>query len=259
MYYKPWYSAHEYADIVEKYNIVCNVVQELADVVKQLEEKIVKIENNLNTTKTKRSGKCRFFNRGYCREAASCPYVHPEVICQEYLTRGICSDFRSCPYRHPQECRYWKETQCYRRDGCSYLHQKVDQKDKVTDEVEVNKKEPITIEVLGKKVTTSNIGELNDDVIKALTIDDLIKLYESEEDDIAKLIAEDTTIVVDEETNVEDILKFYENKSIEELCSEFKEFDVDTRDASNSDELVNSKENNLRRSTRKKSTTAKND
>ena len=247
---EPWANAHIFIDIVEKYNAVCHVVQEMSNIIKQLENKIEEIEHK-QKTKTKKSflRKCRYFNAGYCKEEDNCPFIHPEAICGDYLDSGQCSQYRNCPYQHPRVCRFWSKTTCYRGADCCYLHQKVEQNEpETTIEEEVNTKETnlVTVEVNGKKRIIDNINQLDKDEQKALTVDDYLKIYEAGADDITKLIGEEAD-VEQEAVSIEYIMKFYEDKSEDEIVAAFKDVSNDNMDTDEI-EAVNV---NLKRSTRK--------
>jgi hypothetical protein len=89
----------------------------------KLEEIKTKKENK-REIKTNKKGKCRYWNRGYCRDGRKCSWSHPEGDCQEYLQEGRCRD-RGCPRRHRKVCRYWVGKGCTRKKECQYLHQDV--------------------------------------------------------------------------------------------------------------------------------------
>jgi hypothetical protein len=95
--------------------------------VKRMKDKLKKIQSkkeNKTEIKTNNKRKCRYWNRGYCREGGKCSWSHPEGDCQEYLQEGRCRD-RGCPRRHRRVCRYWVGEGCTRKRECQYLHQDV--------------------------------------------------------------------------------------------------------------------------------------
>ena len=82
------------------------------DLVKDV--KIKKIEN-------KSLKKCRYFNRGHCKNKSECQFSHPSESCAIYLQEGICQE-KPCQSRHPKVCKWTKtETGCRRQD-CDFLH-----------------------------------------------------------------------------------------------------------------------------------------
>ena len=69
--------------------------------------------------------RCKWWNRGYCRESINCPYSHPQEDCNQYL-QGGCS-VQGCSYRHRRRCKYWGSTAgCFRGEYCQYLHSEID-------------------------------------------------------------------------------------------------------------------------------------
>ena len=196
---QPWISFHDHADIVEKYNNVCHVVHELASIIKQLEHKIGEIGKKQETEQIKVPKRCKFFNKGYCKQGERCSFVHPSKICPKHLESGKCLDFRSCLDRHPQECRFWKETTCYRGGTCLYLHKKVADKE----------------EEKSKNEEKSNMTQLeNDDFVDKVNgemiMEDIYDMTDETDDKTDEILVNHDEIV--EEMSVEDIIKFYEDE-----------------------------------------------
>ena len=206
----PWYNYYprEHLDILEKYNNVCRVVHELSDIIKHLEEKIKMIEKKELPGK-RIPKRCRYYNSGYCKLGGACLFAHPEETCQEYLRHGKCPDLGSCEKRHPKVCRYWKEKKCFREQSCLYLHQEL------LVENHSRTKKLVTIELNGKKMTVSNMEELDDDMINVMTADDILKFYENEFDhDVIdeELIENDCASEEPEEITVDEIMRMYETE-----------------------------------------------
>ena len=67
--------------------------------------------------------RCRYWNRGYCREGTTkCPFHHPPDDCQQHLLEGRCSS-QGCGQRHRKRCKYWgTPIGCFRKGQCQYLH-----------------------------------------------------------------------------------------------------------------------------------------
>ena len=80
-----------------------------------IEEKIEKLEALNKTTKLK---KCKFYNRGYCKNL-KCRFFHPEKVCNLYIKDGVC-EAQDCDYRHPKPCRYWRRGNCTRGQSCAF-------------------------------------------------------------------------------------------------------------------------------------------
>ena len=65
--------------------------------------------------------RCRYFNRGHCKNKGECQFSHLSEICEKYLQEGICQEI-PCQSRHPKVCKWTKtETGC-RREDCDFLH-----------------------------------------------------------------------------------------------------------------------------------------
>jgi hypothetical protein len=79
--HQPWYYPREYVELIEKYNNVCQVVHELSDIIKHLEDKIETIEKAKQSETVKIPKRCRFFNTGFCKRGRACPFKHPEATC----------------------------------------------------------------------------------------------------------------------------------------------------------------------------------
>ena len=71
-------------------------------------------------------GKCRYWDRGYCKFRNRCKFVHPPEICEIFLQGGKC-DGESCYKRHPSSCWFWKGYGCIKGKLCAYLHIEAEQ------------------------------------------------------------------------------------------------------------------------------------
>ena len=103
-----------------------NKVNDLNEIILNKDQLIKSLEDDTNTDRRDKEGhkqyKCRYWNRGFCREGSKCLYVHPSKDCKTYVTEGSCED-RKCEGRHRRYCRYFNNTSgCYRGDTCQYLH-----------------------------------------------------------------------------------------------------------------------------------------
>ena len=74
--------------------------------------------------------KCRYDDKGYCRNENRCKYQHFAQICEKFLTDGKCEARHRCQFRHPRICKYWKHSAegCRREEMCKYLHQAINNK-----------------------------------------------------------------------------------------------------------------------------------
>ena len=118
----------EHRQLSDKYDNMLNIVEKIL-------EALASSERLKNNKKNKR--RCKYFNRGFCRENETCPYFHPDIICQEFGVTGTCSQGRACEARHPHSCKYWRRGCCWRNDDCLYLHREEDlEKDKEDDPID---------------------------------------------------------------------------------------------------------------------------
>ena len=66
--------------------------------------------------------RCKWWNKGYCRERQSCSYSHPAGDCQDHLMGG-CTNRRCSTLRHRKVCKYFPtEGGCLWGEKCAYLH-----------------------------------------------------------------------------------------------------------------------------------------
>ena len=66
--------------------------------------------------------RCKWWNRGFCREKESCAFAHKKEDCEEHL-KGRCTKKDCKTLRHRKNCKYFSsEEGCYRGDSCQYLH-----------------------------------------------------------------------------------------------------------------------------------------
>ena len=65
--------------------------------------------------------KCRYFNRGHCRNKSECQFSHPSEICAIYLQGFICQE-KTCKSRHPKVCKWTKTVTGCKRQDCDFLH-----------------------------------------------------------------------------------------------------------------------------------------
>ena len=73
-------------------------------------------------TKVKNSKRCKWWNRGFCRDREKCSFLHRKEDCQEHLSGG-CTIKRCNTLRHRNKCKYFStEEGCYRGESCAFLH-----------------------------------------------------------------------------------------------------------------------------------------
>ena len=104
----------EHRLLTEKYDKMLMMVEKI------LESLLSTERNQVNIKKGKGQIKCKYFNRGFCRETKTCQYFHPEILCQEYCETGTCSQGKSCEARHPHSCRHWRKGSWWRKFNTGY-------------------------------------------------------------------------------------------------------------------------------------------
>ena len=122
-------------------SIVQNFTDEVCTSVarKKLIDKLVnlKFDTSEEVTKNvdkKEGRKCRYYNKGYCKNETECNFYHPENVCDKSLLENECSD-RGCTKRHPRSCKFWlKDSRgCFRGDLCKYLHREKEKGQHIKD------------------------------------------------------------------------------------------------------------------------------
>ena len=210
------YLLYEQAELKEKHDKLLNLVREILEAVKDTEVK------RLETKKKSNNSRCRYFNKGFCKDGKSCDFLHPVNICPEYRDSGGCSQGSVCKERHPQRCKFWSRGNCWRNETCVYLHNvedlntESDEKESEPEEVcltndhdgneEFNREsnenesefEENNIQDNNDDQEHQNTEVLNDDV--EITTDEILKMYENVELDLDR----------NDQISAEDIIKMYE-------------------------------------------------
>ena len=66
--------------------------------------------------------RCKWWNRGYCKEQDKCLFNHQGEDCGDHLTTGFCTS-QACKSSYLKRCRYWALKEgCHRGFNCQYLH-----------------------------------------------------------------------------------------------------------------------------------------
>ena len=67
--------------------------------------------------------RCKWWDRGFCRERGACFYSHTKGDCQEHL-KGGCTIKGCNTFRHRKKCRYFNTAVgCHRGESSEYLHE----------------------------------------------------------------------------------------------------------------------------------------
>ena len=86
-----------------KVNDLNEIIVNKEKIIKSLEDSKNKESNDDGRPK---HSKCRYWNRGFCREGYECQYVRYKEDCETYLDDRRCED-RHCERRHRRQCRYY--------------------------------------------------------------------------------------------------------------------------------------------------------
>ena len=127
----------EIEEIIENKKVIEENLARHTEAIKRIEEVIVKMEEKLKNQdnmetenpnedqEAKRfkykEGKCRYYDKGFCKYKSKCRYFHPNQICEEYGRTGNCQG-HDCKERHPERCRQWSSGKCKRNNNCDFLH-----------------------------------------------------------------------------------------------------------------------------------------
>ena len=111
------YMQYEQAVLKDKYDKLLTFLAEI----------LVKVKYDERMTNEPRT-RCRYYNKGYCKQGQQCTFLHPSDICDEHLCSGSCSKGQSCQPIHPRKCKHWLNGKCWRGDMCAYLHKREDLK-----------------------------------------------------------------------------------------------------------------------------------
>ena len=210
-------SRQEYEDVLHKNDFLCNIVHEMRSVINHLEVKINVLEANKKPKQVNKFIRCIFFNRGYCKRGRSCLYEHGEGICQEYIKTGQCMNYRSCIYRHPRSCRYWKEKKCFRGDDCLFLHGRegnvlldrnpeiitIEVNDKTKEGIVVIKELEEDVVQIDETETDPNFEDKEKEDPAQLTVEEIMKFYESDQYDSTMNVGKDILEILDVEDNAD--------------------------------------------------------
>ena len=80
--------------------------------------------------KHKKSEKCPFYNRGYCRNEENCAQDHPDKVCQS----SDCFDDK-CQFRHPNPCKFGFRCKFNVKKLCLFSHVTLATDDKKIEEL----------------------------------------------------------------------------------------------------------------------------
>ena len=101
--------------------------QDVHDSLFEIAVKAARLETTSITDKdVKENKRCKWWNKGFCREKGDCSYIHLKKDCQHHLN-GDCTNKGCNTFRQRKLCTYIKTYEgCHRRNSCDYLHKKVE-------------------------------------------------------------------------------------------------------------------------------------
>ena len=142
--------------------------------------------------------KCRYDDKGYCRNENRCKYQHFAQICEKFLTDGKCEARHRCQFRHPRICKYWKHSAegCRREEMCKYLHQAIKKKAPDAEKNGTENNDNVEVTPFGNSICSENN-------IDAQKMEDLEVAIVSKNSTI-KDLTESVTNLKDENKNIKE-------------------------------------------------------
>ena len=118
-----------YKKAIIKLNNIANVVKKSEKTEKDNVENNT-LRDSVNTNQEdkvkekRRRLKCKYEDRGKCKEKDKCMFIHSKRTCFAHSRHGMCSSERSCSYRHPVGIFYeWEQKgSCFRQETCRFCH-----------------------------------------------------------------------------------------------------------------------------------------
>jgi hypothetical protein len=214
MSYNPF---HELQELHLKYDHLWSFVHKILEILKEMEARHI-IDKERNQTKMLK--KCKFYNRGFCREGNSCYYLHPEKKCEKHCEGKRCSEGSKCQMRHPHHCQHWKKGNCFRGEDCLYLHlDKVEDKcDDDSQNSDETTEKPLSTEEIYKLY--ENRTDLDDTLGKELSAEEIIELYENEKH------VEETFVDANADDCTDDSIQLFKNNMNNKNQRNYIDFDL---------------------------------
>ena len=123
----------KYKKAIIKLNQIAQVKETLTSTLTTTHQESEKMEDNskevIEEEKEKEEShkerrKCRYEDKGKCRERDNCKFYHPRGTCKTFSSEGYCRRGWKCHFRHPNGvCHQWKNTgRCSRGHRCIFRH-----------------------------------------------------------------------------------------------------------------------------------------
>ena len=206
--YDAWTLLHQ---VINEQNAMKAKFNELLKIVVRLLEEKMEEENTESKDKPSRNKslskdtKCKFFNRGFCRDGMGCDFIHPKEDCQEFLDTGVCSS----------RGVYWLDGKCWRKETCVYQHKALDLSDENVNDDEdlefkkINDDDNAEDSVIESESEPQHRTDSTNDNPESLGVESISKKRELTTDEILELY-ENVLINGDELISTDDIIKMYE-------------------------------------------------
>ena len=92
-------------------------------------EKTHQTLENISKNNQVKGIKCKYNDRGYCRNKQQCKYLHSNIVCEKRTKGEVCEN-NYCSFRHPRKCQFFKiKNGCRFGISCQYVHEN-NEKDK---------------------------------------------------------------------------------------------------------------------------------
>ena len=119
--------------------------------------------------------RCKWWNRGFCREKEKCPFLHPKEDCQDHM-QGRCI-LRGCTLRHRRECKFFSsKAGCIRGEMCAYIHKKTTEEKDTVEDSEKNLKEKPNVK--SREVQTETELKTQDCICKKAEVENEVVMEE---------------------------------------------------------------------------------
>ena len=135
-------NSKEVKEIIKLQPIMDEIIVANSDAIKNIKSEVKNIKQNKKDnekTYTKlekitsndqvKGIKCKYNNRGYCRNKQQCKYLHSNIVCEKHIKGEVCEN-NHCSLRHPRKCLFFRmKSGCRFGVSCQYVHENND-KDK---------------------------------------------------------------------------------------------------------------------------------
>ena len=132
-------NSKEVQEIIKLQPIMDEIIVANSDAIKIIKSEVKNIKQNKNDDektykKLEKSTsndlvkeiKCKYNNRGYCRNKQKCKYLHSNIVCEKHIKGEVCEN-NHCSLRHPRKCLLFRmKSGCRFGLSCQYIHENND-------------------------------------------------------------------------------------------------------------------------------------